>query len=217
MRKNIISLSRMSFLLSLFLITIYSAASAESVEGKWEMGLRLGPSLLPEEHSENTKGEPGILGSGNVSYGVTERVLLGINIEWEKHKIKNSSTDFYYGDETTVSIIPTMEYHFSRGSLFFPYVLLGFGINMNSFSGSSDLEALCATCRMDPKNTFALKGGGGIDYFITRNLAVNGELDLKMNDGTSDLAGNFPGISSGNSMGNSACVLSLMLGVRYFY
>jgi opacity protein-like surface antigen len=207
----------MSFLLSLFLITLYSAASAESVEGKWETGLRLGPSFHVEKHSEYTKGGPGVMGNGNVSYGITERVLLGINIEWEKHEIKNWSTGFYYGDETTVSIIPTIEYHFFAESSFYPYVLLGFGINMNSFSGSSDLVAQCAICRMDPKNTFALKGGGGIDYFITHNLAVNGELDLKMNDGTSDLTGNFPGFSSGNSMGNSACVLSLILGVRYFY
>jgi hypothetical protein len=98
-----------------------------------------------------------------------------------------------------------------------PNAHLGIGINLNSFSGSSDLEGSCVTCRMDPKNTLALMGGGGIDSFITHNLAVNGELDLKMNKGTSDLTGNFPGISSWNSMDSSTCSLSLIFGIRYFY
>jgi hypothetical protein len=217
MNNILISLYRIAAFLTLFLMSLNSMAIAESLEGRWGMGLRLGPSFLVEKLSDKTGGEVGLIINGTISYGLTDQVLAGLQIEWEKHTIKNRSSDFIYGEETTVSMIPTIEFHPRGGSPFSPYGLLGFGINVNSFRESSDLNGLCAACKIEPKNTFAFKGGVGIDYFVTPNLVYNGELDLKMNDGTSDITGNVPGLSSRTSADNSACVLSLIFGVRYYY
>src|ERR1700693_1742568 len=219
MNKILISLSRITVCLAVFLLSLESMAIAESLEGRWGRGFRLGPSSLVQTLSEKTEGEPGLIINGNISYGLTDKVFAGLQVEWEKHKVQDNSSNFNYGDETTVSLIPTIEFHPRGGSSFSPYGLLGLGINFNSFNESSDLNALCAPalCRIEPKNTVALKGGLGIDYFITPHLAYNGELGLKMNDGSSDITGTFPGFTSGTSIDNRVCVVSLIFGVHYYY
>ncbi|MFI5305561.1 MAG: outer membrane beta-barrel protein [Nitrospiria bacterium] len=217
MKQILISLSRIATCLTLFLMSLNSIAFAEGLEERWGIGLRLGPSFLVEKLSDKTEGETGLIINGTISYGLTNKVLAGLHVEWEEHTIKDRSSDFIYGEETTVSIIPTIELHPRGGSPFSPYGLLGVGINLNSFRASNDLNASCAPCNVEPKNTLAVKGGVGIDYFMTPNLVYNGELDLKMNDGTSDLSGNIPGFTSGTSSDNSACVLSLIFGARYYY
>jgi hypothetical protein len=217
MNKILISLSGIAAFLTLFLMSLNSMAMEEGLEGRWGVGFRLGPSFLVERLSDKTEGDPGLIINGNILYGLTDKLLAGLHVEWEKHTIKERFSDLIYGEESAVSIIPTIEFHLRRGSPFSPYGSLGVGINMNSFRGSSDLNALCGPCQIEPRNTLALKGGVGIDYFVTPNLAYNGELDLKMNDGSSDITGNVPGFTSGASADNSACVLSLTFGVRYFY
>jgi outer membrane protein W len=172
---------------------------------------------LVQKLSDNTEGEVGPIINGTISYGLTNRVLAGLHLEWEEHSIPNRSSDFIYGEETTFSVIPTIEFHPRGGRPFSPYGLLGVGINLNSFRESNALNALCPSCKMEPKNTLALKGGVGFDYFVTSNLAYNGELGIKMNDGTSDISGNIPGFTPGVAADNQACVLSLIFGVRYFY
>jgi outer membrane protein W len=217
MKIILISICRIAACLTLFLMSLNSMAIAETLEGRWGVGLRLGPSFLVEELSDKTEGELGLIINGNITYGLTERFLVGIHIGWETHTIQGSSSDFNYGNETTISMMPTIEFHPRGRSPFSPYGLLGVGVNINSFRGSSDLNALCAPCKIEPKNTLALKGGVGIDYFITPNLAYNGELDLKMNDGSSDITGNVPGFTPGTSVDNRLCSLSLVFGVHYYF
>lgn len=190
---------------------------AAGTEGSWGVGLRLGPSIYVQKLSDETQGEAGPLFNGTVTYGLTNRFSAGLHIEWEKHTITNNASDFIYGEETTISIIPVMEFHPGPRGPLLPYGLLGVGINLNSFKESNDLSATCSPCRMEPKDTLALKGGIGIDYFATPDMVYNAEFDLKMNDGKSDVIGNIPGFPAEPSTDNSACALSLIFGVRHYY
>ncbi len=43
-------------------------------------------------------------------------------------------------------------------------------------------------CEVEPDNTFALQIGGGVDYFIKDNIAINGELVWKLNSGDVEIS-----------------------------
>ncbi|MHB8481449.1 MAG: hypothetical protein ACYDBV_01740 [Nitrospiria bacterium] len=224
MTKIAIPLFRISIILFLFLIFRFSAAGAETFNGKWEQGVRFGPSFTTQDIADQTTGDLGPVLNYNISYGLSDRFLMGLNLEWEKHRIKDRPSGFYFGDESTLSIIPTIEYHIIGVSTqqlinYSPYILGGIGVNINSFSESDNLNTACApiACKISPKNTLALKIGGGIDFFITSNLALNGEMDLKMNNGTADISGNYSGFTSTSSADNQMTVFSFLLGARYYY
>ena len=217
MRNILIFLFRALLLTSLFTILLCSESSAEDLKGKWGVGFRLGPAVLMEENSNSTRGDPGLIIKGGLFYLLTERIITGVDLEWERHAIIDNLSEVHYGDASTVSIVPKVEYHFNGGSLFSPYLMLGAGINLNSFSPGGDLQALCGSCKIDPKNTLALEGGGGIDYRIRPDLAFNAEFDFKMNDGSANITGSFGSFNSGSESSFQLCSLSLALGIRYYY
>lgn len=217
MENILISLFRSILLASLFTISVCSESRAEDLKGKWGVGLRLGPAVLMEENSDSTRGDPGLIIKGGLFYHLTGRIITGIDLEWERHAIIDNLSEVHYGDTSTISIVPKVEYHFNEESLISPYLMLGAGINLNSFSPSGDLQSLCGSCNIDPKNTLALEGGGGFDYRIRPNIAFNAEFDFKMNDGSANIAGSFGSFNSGNETSFQLCSLFLGFGIRYFY
>lgn len=217
MKKRLVAFFTVLLLVSVLTSLICLESRAEGLKGKWGLGLRLGPSFLAEDNSESTRGDPGLLVNGTLFYGLTERFVAGVDLEWERHAVVNNVSGANYGDASTVSIMPRVEYHFQGGHAFSPYLLLGAGINLNSFNPGSDFQASCPGCTMEPENTLALKGGGGIDYRIRSNIAINTELALKMNDGSANISGLFGGFTPGSSADFRVCSLSFVVGVRYFY
>lgn len=217
MNKKRILVCIIGVCLTFLLVNPNSLSFAEVLEGRLGVGLRMGPSFLVEPLSDQYRGEGGPVFNGAVFYGLTNRVLAGFHLEWEKHTVTNNASSFVYGEQSTVSIIPAMEYHLRAEGPFSPYGILGIGINLNRFNRSNDLGTLCASCQIEPKNTLALKGGLGIDYFRTSFIVYNAEFALKMNDGNSDFTGVIPGFGSDTSTDNRNCVFTLVFGVRRYY
>jgi opacity protein-like surface antigen len=70
---------------------------------------------------------------------------------------------------------------------------------------------------LHPENSFGIKAGGGIDYFLTENLALNTEVGWKFNRGTLRIgATDSRGQGwTGNNHFNADTV-SVVFGVRYY-
>ncbi len=162
---------------------------------------------------EDTEGKLGPIVSGELFYALTDRVSLGLNVEWEKHKINDIPSGFLYGHSTTLSVIPFVEvrsHGFMRNS---PYVSLGLGANFNTFEESDSFQTICLisllrTCKSDLDNTFALRAGLGTDYFVTEVLALNVEFGWKYNSGKihGDIDDDF-----------RAIVLTILFGIRSYW
>ena len=93
---------------------------------------------------------------------------------------------------TTWSILPFVEWRPWGLNQVTPYLLFSFGGNINSYKVSSLVNTGCIViygvgCEVTVDNTFALKGGGEIDLFITKDLALNAEAAWKRNSGNSQL------------------------------
>lgn len=216
MKKFKILLCASSLSGAILFLAVIPAADAQNTQGKWGVGIRGGGSFLTQDIAESTEGEAGPIISGNIIYGVTNSVSVGLNVEWETHNVE--VLDFDIGDTTTVSILPFVELRATNGS-FVPYASLGAGININSFDLGNDIVAGCiilvgSACELEPENTFALKVGVGADYFLTPTLALNVEGGWKLNSGDVDLeVGGVPVATDDFDVS----AVSLLFGLRAYF
>ncbi len=68
-----------------------------------------------------------------------------------------------------------------------PYGVVGFGIIFWDFDESSLLKTNGITVSMDP--AFGMKFGGGVDFFVTENLAIFREGSFIWSDADATVAG----------------------------
>ena len=210
MKKIIIPGCAALFSAVLLFTCFANEAHAQDTQGKWGIGIRGGMAFLSQDVAEETKGKEGPIVSGNILYGLTNTLSVGLNAEWEKHRVEAVGQEF--GDATTVSVIPFAEFHALGLGAFSPYLSLGLGLNLNSFSRNS--FGNLAFTKVDPKETISIKAGGGADYFATRNLALNAEVGWKGNPSKVDVCG--PSIGCGTDDWKMS-VFSVLLGLRYYF
>ena len=172
--------------------------------GVWVCGEA--PSVYSQNVASGIDGDVGPVVSGVVTYGVTDFLSLGFNVEWETHNI-----DDLFGDAHTVSLLPLVELRKEFGSLT-PYAFVGAGLNINWFDEDSVLKS--ANIKIEPENTFAFKVGAGADYFFTQNWAFNTELGWKLNNG--DAKVKFAGDTLGKD-DYKASAFSALFGIRYYF
>jgi len=158
-------------------------ADAEERYHVWSAGLRGGPSYLSQDAvgSANIEGQLGPVFNGVIVYDLHKYVSLGLDAEWEQHKIDQGALTL--GDASTASLFFRFEGHLERTQPISPYVMLAVGYNMNSFSEEDAYLSECGgDCRVDIDNTFSLKAGIGADLFVLfENAAINFELAWKYN------------------------------------
>lgn len=184
-------------------------AGAEEGERKWAVGLRGGASFLSQEIdlTGSVKGKTGPMVGGDVLYRLNDLFSLGLDVEWERHRVK--ALGFDIGDAAALSLIPFVAWRGYESDAFSTYGLFGFGLNINSFRiADSDLLS-----RADPDDTVAVKIGFGVDYFATRHLAVNAEAGWKLNLGEAALCA--PAGCSSPRWNTSA--FTTLLGIRYYF
>jgi opacity protein-like surface antigen len=106
--------------------------------------------------------------------------------EWHQFDI-TSNNNAQLGTLSTYSFLPTAEFRPTRQIMrnigfewVIPYASVGAGVNVHSFSNATRLgnESLSFP------STFAFRVAGGLDFPITSNLAINGEVAWKHDSGT---------------------------------
>ncbi len=153
--------------------------------GEIVAGFRVGPGFSTTP-ALNTVG-PSLNFQG--LYGVNKWLRMGMVLDWDQHKIDKNVANALgtSGSFSTITILPVyLEYRPGRIGGIQPYVATGIGVNINNKQIS---------------NTMAWRAAGGIDYFLTKALALNTEVKYTRNttDGA-DLGG-----------------VALLFGVRYSF
>ena len=193
-----------------------TGAYGENTKGKFGLGLRGGPSVYSQDVGDGVDGDAGPVVSLVLTYGITDFLSLGFNVEWETHNIDDLGVvDNGGGNLRTISLLPLIELRKDFGSLT-PYAFVGAGLNFNTFDEDKVLDS--ANIVVEPDNTFAFKVGAGADYFITQNWAFNTELGWKLNKG--DIKGTiFSGVTPTLSDKDdfNASAFSALFGIRYYF
>ena len=191
-------------------------ADAEERYPAWSAGLRGGPSFLSQDPIGNTniEGQIGPLLNGLMVYALNKNVSLGVEAEWEQHKLDEASLTL--GDASTASLFFRFEGHLETTQPISPYVLLAVGYNLNFFSEDDAYLSECGQdCSIEVDNTFSLKAGVGADLFVLfENAAINFELAWKYNKANIDFISGGETVASDDYNGSA---LSLLLGFRYHF
>lgn len=182
-----------------------------AVPGQWMFGGRIGPSALTQSLSSNIDTATGPALNFHGMYAVTNMVMVGLMLEWERRAVDREGPRLDLGSMDTVSFLPTIEVRPGHWGSVYPYGSASMGVNFNSFSEDSGIGAT----RISPSNNFAFRLAAGADYFITKTIALNSELAWKRNDGHAHITG--PPIGGLNPNEWNASSFNFLIGVRWFY
>jgi outer membrane protein len=174
-------------------------ALADSINGRVGVTGRLG-FIVPSDSDilgPNVSTDAGLIGGGGLIYGLTRDVALEFDLN---HAAFGSSPGI---DFSTTDISFGGQYRFVDLSLrqLVPFAGGGLDILVNGASHGLDVDTV-----------LGVHVKGGVDYFITRELAATAEMkgiiapDADINNSTGQKVGNFDPMS-----------LSMMFGVRYFF
>src|SRR5215510_6618325 len=179
-----------SFIMIIMLALVNPANRAQAVEWKSEsggteagkiiLGMRAGFAVPTQQVAGNTTTDVGSLVNFEGLYSLNKWLLVGMMVEWERHGMDQEIPNIELGHQDTVSVLPTVEVRPVRYGPLTPYATMSFGVNVNSFGESSSLPP---GTTISPSNTFAWRVGGGVDYMITQQFALNTEMAYKRNDG----------------------------------
>jgi len=219
--ERVISRKRIGGLFLIILALFFTATSAiaQELKGKLGVGVRGGPSVLTQNAASISgmavEGNVGPIVSGSILYGLSDALLVGIDVEWGTQTLDISGSDI--GDSTTYSIMTFIEDHAGTKPLS-PYILFGLGANINALDLNSTFNAACkqtfgGSCNAKLDTTLAFKVAGGIDYFVIPNLALNTEVGYIYNSGNMTVT--VPVGSEKKSFNGS--VFSALFGIRYFF
>jgi hypothetical protein len=179
----------LAVVITAFFVCLASVAMAQQDQGRWGIGLRGGPAIMTVSNS----GDIGPIVSMNIFYNLTYYLSTGLDLHWETHD------NFMLSNKelTTYSVMPYVELRGALWHPFVPYVSMGVGANFNSGVD-------------DSKTTIAVKPAVGIDYFLTKKLALNAEAGWKLNAWRTELSG-------GGGNAHKAYVYLPLIGIRYYF
>jgi hypothetical protein len=167
-------------------------AKGQSVAGDFVFGLRAGLVVPTQQILENLSSGTSVGPLVNLEgyYALREWVRLGMMFEWHQYDIKSDNA--LLGTLSTYSLLPTVEFRPTRDMMrgfgfewVIPYASLGTGVNVHSFSNGTRL----GNEPVSFPTTFAFRVAGGLDFPITSNLAVNGEVAWKKDSGNFERSG----------------------------
>jgi hypothetical protein len=176
--------------------------------GRFYLGMRAGFAPLTQSLSDaipgGTSTAVGSLVNFQAMYSLNTWLLIGMMLEWERHSVNVDGPDVDLGHQDTVSVLPTVELRPVRLGAVTPYVNMSFGVNVNSFGEARNIATV------SPSNTFAWRLGWGADWMITKQLALNGEMAYKRNDGHATIGGIRVNDWNASSFG-------FLVGVKWFF
>ncbi|MDT7043669.1 outer membrane beta-barrel protein [Candidatus Nitronereus thalassa] len=186
------------------------------IETGWGASLRAGGAFYHGDVIAAVSPDPAILVNGQFFYHINRDWHMGLSVEWEEHNATVGGVDF--GTARTISLLPYIEFHFPVGR-WSPYASLGVGLNLNDFDEDNQVAANCAAlgfgpCDVSPDNTFAFRGGAGVDFFVADNLAINAEAAWKSNSGDGEITVGGTPVLQGDF---DASAVQVLVGLRWFF
>jgi hypothetical protein len=138
----------------------YAAMTSDRV-GKWDIGVNVS-GAIPTDSDVDSAAYVG----GSLSYGVQDWLALGAEAGWAQF---GESAPGINLDENAVPIFGDIIFRYPTSSEWKPYAIIGLGVIV--WNIDSNISGL----NVDVDTAFAAKFGGGVDYFMNDNWALNFE------------------------------------------
>lgn len=196
---------------ALLIVMSASIAMAESIAGRVGVTGQIG-FLVPSDSEAFEPYTPvykldsdvGFVGGGGLIFGLNSNLALELNITYTEFEAKIAG--FKEGDFDTTNISFGVQYRFVGLPVqsLVPYVGGGLDVLLNNFSSTYGDN-------LDVDTVAGVHVSGGVDYFLTPQLAVNAELKGVL---APDADINYVGMKVGNYDPTS---LAMTFGIRFFF
>jgi len=158
-------------------VTTFAYAAPDRV-GLWDAGVNVS-GILPEDNEINNT----VYVGGTFAYGVHQWIALGVEAGWLQTHSEEDTVEGI-GDLGDLTGNPVMGDIIIRvpnpDQSFVPYAIIGIGVVVWDFTESPVLEGLGVDVDVD--TSFALKVGGGIDWWLNSNWILNFEASYVFTD-----------------------------------
>ncbi len=138
-------------------LTLINPAKAEDIKGKWGVGYRY-RYVAPDDDNFKAHGN---CHNVNLTYGLTDNIA--IEGEFGHFRLKSNAAS----EVGTYSLHAGIQLRANAIKNFVPYLVGGPGLQIYDYNNVSGGDM------KDETFSFSYKTGGGIEYFLNKNLAFN--------------------------------------------
>lgn len=197
-------------IISVLVFSIYcmaGAGHADELKDRFSLGV-VGGGVFPKDSDIDDSWYLG----GNFAYGLNDYIALGAEVGYSSWDDKEGGVD--YGDIRAVPILADIYVRTPLevgGKKLVPYAIGGIGVILWDYEESSLLTSNGISVSMDPE--LGVKLGGGADYFLTNNLAINFEGSYIWSD--ADVSVTAFGANAAATIDTDAWILNG--GIKYYF
>lgn len=207
-------------LLIVAILLFFSNVSfAQEIENKWGIGARVSYYAPNDTMIEGINFNPDTtaLFDGNLTYFFNKLFSLEFGVGYTKPDVDAEALGFSqkFGELEQIPITLTGRVHYwFQNSATTLYVGGGVGYYLNDFKLSSAFTTLSPGLRLDADDSFGFHINGGVEFFITDNVALGGDLKYIWND--SDFTAFEPGFPP-ETVNIDLDAFSAGISIKYFF
>lgn len=193
-------------LVAAVVVMIANSAMADSIAGKFGVTAR-GGFIVPADSEDvgvTVSSDAGWAVGGGLIYGITENIAADLDVTHSE--FDQNELGFKLGTAKTTDIAFGLQYRFMPKSALVPYVGAGVDIILNDF------DVVTGLISADIDTSVGGHLSAGVDYFITKQVALNAEFKGVLGT-TNDIK--VGGIQTGAKFDPSN--FSGLFGVRIFF
>ncbi|HXV18713.1 MAG TPA: outer membrane beta-barrel protein [Candidatus Omnitrophota bacterium] len=170
--------------------------AAPNRTGRWDAGVSVAGAIPTDSDLD-----AGVQVGGTIAYGVSEWFAIGFSGGWQSHDSDDASESGITIEGPEVTAVPLF------GELIFrvptgdspinPYGVVGLGtVLWDADDVSSTALGVPFTAETDIDTEFAVKVGGGFDWFINENWIINFEAAYVFSSPSATVTVSSPGLGS---------------------
>ena len=184
MKKKFVALF---FVFAVFMLVVSQISFAQDMEGRLGIGARVAYVNFSDDDftvygvEVDVEPDESVMFGGNLTYFIQNYLSLELSVDYTETDVDLDALGLEgdAGDFESIPVLLSLRAHLSTNTKVSPYLLFGIGYLFNDIDqNDSTIEFIYGSgAKIDVDDSFAFHVGGGVEVFVTENVALN--LDLK--------------------------------------
>jgi outer membrane protein len=184
MKKKFVALF---FVVAAFMLVVSQVSFAQDMKGRLGIGARVSYVNFSDDDytvygvKVDVEPDESTMYGGNLTYFIQDYLSLELSVDYTETDVDLEALGLSgdAGDFESIPVLLSLRAHLSTNTKVSPYLLFGIGYLFNDIDqNDSTIEYIYGSgAKIDVDDSFAFHVGGGVEVFVTENVALN--LDLK--------------------------------------
>jgi len=175
------------FIVAALMLIVSQVSFAQDMKGRLGIGARVSYVDFSDDDytvygvKVDVEPDEDIMYEGNLTYFIQDYLSLELSVGYTETDVDFDALGMEVdaGDFETIPVLLSLRAHLSTNTKVSPYLLFGIGYFFNDFDQNDPVVEFIygAGADIDVDDSFGFHVGGGVEVFVTENVALN--LDLK--------------------------------------